>query len=127
MTSSWTRTSALQKIKVISMPGAGKYKRRTNFLSNRERDNVVTPRASGKGAYQLKNAEGESNENEKRMQAARGTHFLESPDGKTERQIRTQRMQVSKGHSHPGQPRQRDKSEHRMNASQQGALTFRRA
>jgi len=36
-------------------------------------------------------------------------------------------MQVSKGHSLSGEPRQRDKSGHRKNAGQQGALTSWRA
>ena len=34
-----------------------------------------------------------------------------------------ERMQASKGHSLPGEPRQRDKSGHGINESQQGVLT----
>jgi len=56
---------------------------------------------------------------------ARGTHQLESPDRETGQDM--ERMQASKGHSHPGEPRWRDKSGHRKHASQQGALTSWRA
>ena len=41
---------------------------------------------------------------------ARGTHFLEILDRETSQDM--EKMQVSKGHPHPGAPRQRDKSGH---------------
>ena len=55
----------------------------------------------------------------------RGTHVLENPG--TETNQNTERMQASKGHSRPGEPRQGDISGHRKNASQRGALTSWRA
>ena len=55
----------------------------------------------------------------------RGTYHLESSDRETSQD--TERMQASTGHSHPGEPRWRDKSGHGTNAIQQGALTNWRA
>ena len=61
----------------------------------------------------------------KECEPARGTHVLESPD--TETCQDTERMQASEGHSHPGEPRYKDKSGYGNNESQQGALTNWRA
>jgi len=61
----------------------------------------------------------------KEWEPARGTHVLESPDGKTSQD--TDRMQSSERHPRTGEPRWRDKSGHGKNGSQQGALTNWRA
>jgi len=58
---------------------------------------------------------------QKTCKPARHTHFLESTDSETSQD--TEVMQASKVNSQPGKPRQRDKSGHRKNASQQRALT----
>ena len=45
---------------------------------------------------------------QKECEPERGTHSLESPDRETSQD--TERMRARKGHSLPGEPRQRDKS-----------------
>src|SRR6266850_484063 len=61
----------------------------------------------------------------KEYKRARGTHFLESADGRTSQDM--EGIQVSKGHSPTGERRQTDKSGHRRNPSERGALTNWRA
>ena len=51
----------------------------------------------------------------------RGTHKLEITEGGTSQD--TERKQPNKGHSLPGDHRERDKSGHRKKATKQGALT----
>ena len=53
---------------------------------------------------------------QKEFEPARGTHFLESPDGETSQD--TERMQARKGHSPSGEHRWRDKVGHGNNESQ---------
>jgi len=55
----------------------------------------------------------------------RGTHFLESADGRTSQD--TEGIQASEGHSLPGERRQMGKSGHGRNPSERGALTNWRA
>src|SRR6267142_2391385 len=62
---------------------------------------------------------------QKESDRARGTHFLESADGRTSQDM--ERIQPSKGHSLPGEHRQTDKSGHGKNRTEQGALTDWRA
>jgi len=57
----------------------------------------------------------------KECEPLRGTHQLESTDGETSQD--TEEMQASEGHSHSGEPIQRDKSGHGKNVSQRGVLT----
>ena len=75
--------------------------------------------------YQLESSDGRISQDTERMCASKGTHQLESLDGEASQD--TEIIQVSKGHSHPREPRQRDKSGHRKGASQQGKLTDWRA
>ena len=69
--------------------------------------------------------DGDTSQDMGKCEPASGTHQLESPDRETNQD--TERMQASEGHSHPAEPKQRDKSEHKKNVSQRGALTFWRA
>ena len=72
-------------------------------------------------AFDMEKERSEDTESEQ----MRGTHKLESADGQTSQD--TEGIQVSKGHSHPGERRWMDKSGHRRNLSEQGALTNWRA
>ena len=66
--------------------------------------------------HQLENSDGDTSQDTENCKPARGTHQLESPDRETSQD--TERMRVSEGHLHPAEPKQRDKSEHKKNASQ---------
>src|SRR6267142_1339333 len=57
----------------------------------------------------------------KESERARGTHSLESADGRTSQDM--EGIRASKGHSRPGKHRRMDKSGHRRNTSERGALT----
>src|SRR6267142_2820655 len=57
----------------------------------------------------------------KESKLARGTHKPKSADGQTSQDM--EGIQVSKGHSQTGEHRWTDKSGHRRNPSEQGALT----
>src|SRR6266850_173067 len=57
----------------------------------------------------------------KESKRVRGTHELESADGRTSQD--TEGIQASEGHSHTGERRRTDKSGHGRNPSEQGALT----
>jgi hypothetical protein len=61
----------------------------------------------------------------KQSKQARGTHPLERVDGGTSQD--TERIQLGKGHSLPGERRRRDKSEYGNNPSGREALTNWRA
>ena len=69
-----------------------------------------------RGTHILESPDGETSHDIEGMQAVRGTHQLESPDRETSQGM--ERMQASKGYSLPGDPRQRDESEHGKNANQ---------
>ena len=59
---------------------------------------------------------------QKESDQARGTHILETTEGGTSQDM--ERKQLSKGHSHPGDHRRRDKSACRKKVTEKGALTF---
>src|SRR6267142_726512 len=61
----------------------------------------------------------------KESDRARGTHRLESADGQTSQD--TERIRPSEGHSQTGEHRWTDKSGHRKNLTERGALTNWRA
>src|SRR6266850_2096719 len=58
----------------------------------------------------------------KESKRVRGTHFLESADGRTSQDM--EGIRASKGHSRPGKHRRMDKSGHGRNTSKRGALTY---
>src|SRR6267142_2058357 len=62
---------------------------------------------------------------QKQSNRARGTHFLESADGRTSQDTET--IRPSEGHSPPGERRGTDKSGHGNNPTERGALTSWRA
>jgi hypothetical protein len=127
MTSVWITSSAFQGIKDVRTPRARHCEGRTYFLSNIVRGRKVdTQKATGKGVLTNWRAQiGRQVRTRNKCERARGTHVLESPDAETSQD--TERMRASEGHSRPGEPRHRDKSEHGNNASQRGALTSWRA
>ena len=71
-----------------------------------------------RGTHLLERGEARTSQNMERKHAIEGTHFL----GRGRVGVRTgqgmERMQASKGYSLPGDPRQRDESEHGKNANQ---------
>ena len=75
-----------------------------------------------RGTHTLETASGgQSQETQKESHQARGTHILETSSGVTGQH--TEKVPPSKEHSHTGDGIMRDKSEHRKNPTEQGALT----
>src|SRR6267142_825991 len=90
------------------------------------KEGVRMQKANKQGALTLWRAQTDGQvRTRKQSDRARGTHFLESTDGRTSQDTET--IQPSEGHSPTGEHRRRDKSGHGNNLTERGALTSWRA
>src|SRR6266850_1989660 len=110
------RTRIIRPSEGHSLPGERRRTDKSGHGRNpTERGALTTGRAQTDGQVRTR----------KQSNRARGTHFLESADGRTSQDTET--IRPSEGHSLPGERRRTDKSGHRNNLTEQGALTSWRA
>jgi uncharacterized protein (UPF0548 family) len=95
----------------------------TNWRPHRE-GQVRTQKESdcARGAHQLETTSGGTSQEQKESNRVRHTHSLDTTSGGTSQDM--ERIQPSKVHSRPGDRIGRDKSGHRKNPTEQGALTI---